>query len=83
MGGGGEGQDYVCSVTKFDRKNYLDLKDVKKKINNLSLQFSVRNFGTIWRKIMIFHVKNIIWLEKRMFFASEEKKYSTPPLKVI
>jgi hypothetical protein len=32
---------------------------------------------------MIFHVKNIIWLEKRMFFASEEKKYSTPPLKVI
>jgi hypothetical protein len=42
----GEG-GYVCFVTKFDRKNYLDLKDAKKKINNLSLQFSIKKSDTI------------------------------------
>ena len=56
--------------------------ELKEAINNLTLQFSTRNIGKIWKKILIFFmlkksyflfcVKYFVWLWKK----------NSPPLKV-
>ena len=73
---GGWGGLYFFLLQHFIEKIF-ELKDA---INNLTLQFSTRNIGKIWRKkYSFFHVKKIIFFvlcEK--FCLVMKKKFPTP-----
>ena len=51
--------------------------------NNLTLQFSTRNFSKIWIFfLLIFHLKKIIWVLFHAKIFCRERDYIDPPFKI-